>query len=158
MLRTSTPTPSCHHSDDDEQRSGSRRRSEAPTSRGSGAYTSLSHITPFAFFPSSDPPPRPRPRPRPLASPMPYSQSPSTPQSASATLVSSSASRNSFTIGSTSFEGRRPTRVPRESQFVYKRGRKHHSYGSEKAPYPVTYDRDIIDVCVPLPSCSVFSV
>lgn len=140
-------------------RLGSRRRSQPPTNRRSGAYPSLSHISPFAFFSSalSDlNPPRhrtpssPVPIPTPVSMPMPYPPTPSTPQSASATLVSvGTTGRNSFTTNNSSFEGRRPVRLAKESQFCYKRGRKHHSYGSEKAPYPVSYDRDVIDVLRP---------
>ncbi|KAI0068108.1 S-adenosyl-L-methionine-dependent methyltransferase [Artomyces pyxidatus] len=45
----------------------------------------------------------------------------------------------------TSFEGRRAPRMNRENQFVNKHGRKHHNYKPEKAPYPMSYDRDIMD-------------
>lgn len=40
-----------------------------------------------------------------------------------------------------------PVAEPRrkENQFVKKRGRKHHNYPPGKAPYPISYDRDILD-------------
>ena len=47
-------------------------------------------------------------------------------------------SASNATATSNSFDGKRP---PKESQFVYKHGQRHHSYDPEKAPYPVSYDR-----------------
>ncbi|SRR5216684_874782 len=40
-----------------------------------------------------------------------------------------------------------PAAEPRrkENQFVIKRGHKHHNYPPGKAPYPISYDRDILD-------------
>jgi len=40
-----------------------------------------------------------------------------------------------------------PVAEPRrkENQFVNKRGRKHHNYPPGKAPYPISYDRDVLD-------------
>ncbi|KAI9512507.1 hypothetical protein F5148DRAFT_1351823 [Russula earlei] len=40
-----------------------------------------------------------------------------------------------------------PVAEPRrkENQFVDKRGRKHHNYPPGKAPYPISYDRDVLD-------------
>ncbi|ETW87004.1 hypothetical protein HETIRDRAFT_59014, partial [Heterobasidion irregulare TC 32-1] len=63
------------------------------------------------------------------------------------------SSRASTTTASASkansFEGRRgPPRTGKENQFTYKNGRKHHAYGSEKAPYPLSYDREVVDVDV----------
>jgi hypothetical protein len=33
----------------------------------------------------------------------------------------------------------------KENQFVDKHGRKHHNYPPGKAPYPISYDRDVLD-------------
>ncbi|KAI0031418.1 hypothetical protein K488DRAFT_52142 [Vararia minispora EC-137] len=44
-----------------------------------------------------------------------------------------------------SFDSRRPTRPTRENQWVEKHGRKHHGYAAAKAPYPLSYDKDILD-------------
>ena len=33
----------------------------------------------------------------------------------------------------------------RENQFVDKHGRKHHNYPPGKAPYPISYDKDVLD-------------
>ena len=40
-----------------------------------------------------------------------------------------------------------PNAEPRrkENQFIDKRGRKHHNYPPGKAPYPLSYDRDLLD-------------
>ncbi|KAI0045204.1 S-adenosyl-L-methionine-dependent methyltransferase [Auriscalpium vulgare] len=45
----------------------------------------------------------------------------------------------------TTVDARRPSRTARENQFVSKYGRKHHDYKPEKAPYPMSYDKDIMD-------------
>ncbi|KAA1467967.1 S-adenosyl-L-methionine-dependent methyltransferase [Dentipellis sp. KUC8613] len=75
------------------------------------------------------------------SSPPDYYSRPST-----ATGSSSSSSVHASHAPSTSFESRRPLRTNRESQFSFKHGHKHHNYGSEKAPYPVSYDKDVIDM------------
>ncbi|KAI0315261.1 hypothetical protein OF83DRAFT_1132816 [Amylostereum chailletii] len=49
------------------------------------------------------------------------------------------------TAGVTSFDSQRPNRRPKEDQFIEKYGRRHHSYGSTKAPYTLSYDKDILD-------------
>jgi len=33
----------------------------------------------------------------------------------------------------------------KENQFVNKHGRKHHNYPQGKAPYPISYDKDVLD-------------
>lgn len=45
-----------------------------------------------------------------------------------------------------------PIAEPRrkENQFINKRGRKHHNYPPGKAPYPISYDRDILDGWAPV--------
>jgi hypothetical protein len=45
------------------------------------------------------------------------------------------------------FETRRST-ARKEGHFVYKHGQRHHSYDSEKAPYPLCYDRSVLDLLV----------
>ncbi|KAJ3548860.1 hypothetical protein NMY22_g1106 [Coprinellus aureogranulatus] len=52
--------------------------------------------------------------------------------------------RTSFSNGS-SVDGKRQARQ-RETQFILKYGRRHHSYDSEKAPYPMCYDKDIVEL------------
>ena len=34
----------------------------------------------------------------------------------------------------------------KETQFQVKYGHRHHTYGSDKAPYPVSYDRSILEL------------
>ncbi|KAF5385090.1 hypothetical protein D9615_001276 [Tricholomella constricta] len=48
-------------------------------------------------------------------------------------------------IATPSFDGRRHPRL-KEGQFLYKHGHRHHSYDSEKAPYPLSYDRHILEI------------
>ncbi|KAG6837675.1 hypothetical protein H0H93_004951 [Arthromyces matolae] len=45
----------------------------------------------------------------------------------------------------TAFDGRRHPRL-KEGQFHFKHGHRHHSYDSEKAPYPLSYDRHILEI------------
>lgn len=52
-----------------------------------------------------------------------------------------------ITSPTTSFEGRRGLRTTRENQFTVKHGRKHHDYPAAKAPYALSYDKDILDRC-----------
>ncbi|KAG7099625.1 hypothetical protein E1B28_001453 [Marasmius oreades] len=42
-------------------------------------------------------------------------------------------------------QGRRTTR-PKESQFIYKHGQRLHSFDPEKAPYPLSYDRYVLEL------------
>ena len=53
-----------------------------------------------------------------------------------------------------------PAAEPRrkENQFVNKRGRKHHNYPPGKAPYPISYDRDLLDRQLSLNSTSTLSL
>ena len=43
------------------------------------------------------------------------------------------------------FDGKRHPRH-KEGQFVYKHGKRHHSYDSEKAPYPLSYDKEVLEM------------
>ncbi|VDB86572.1 unnamed protein product [Peniophora sp. CBMAI 1063] len=52
---------------------------------------------------------------------------------------------DTITSPTTSFEGRRGQRTTRENQFTLKHGRKHHDYPAAKAPYALSYDKDILD-------------
>ncbi|KZV74809.1 S-adenosyl-L-methionine-dependent methyltransferase [Peniophora sp. CONT] len=52
---------------------------------------------------------------------------------------------STITSPTTSFEGRRGLRTTRENQFTLKHGRKHHDYPAAKAPYALSYDKDILD-------------
>ena len=54
---------------------------------------------------------------------------------------------DTITSPTTSFEGRRAHRTTRENQFTLKHGRKHHDYPAAKAPYALSYDKDILDRC-----------
>jgi hypothetical protein len=36
----------------------------------------------------------------------------------------------------------------KESHFLDKYGQRHHSYDAEKAPYPLSYDRSVLELCV----------
>lgn len=44
-----------------------------------------------------------------------------------------------------SSDSKRPSRL-KETQFQVKYGHKHHSYDPEKAPYPVSYDRHVLEL------------
>ncbi|KAF9270626.1 hypothetical protein L218DRAFT_889210 [Marasmius fiardii PR-910] len=56
------------------------------------------------------------------------------------------ATFTSTTPKSYSFDqGRRITR-PKESQFIYKHGQRLHSFDPEKAPYPLSYDRYVLEL------------
>lgn len=56
----------------------------------------------------------------------------------------------SYSTGSTSYSGE-GRRHMRRKDFQYKYGKKHHSYDKEKAPYPLSYDRNVLELCVLLP-------
>ncbi|XP_006454102.1 hypothetical protein AGABI2DRAFT_182094 [Agaricus bisporus var. bisporus H97] len=60
-------------------------------------------------------------------------------------LISSARVSLSGTTTSGHFETRRST-TRKEGHFVYKHGQRHHSYDSEKAPYPLCYDRSVLDL------------
>jgi hypothetical protein len=62
------------------------------------------------------------------------------------TLVAPPRSSNVTTI-TTNGAGKRLARA-KETQFLMKHGHKHHSFDAEKAPYPVSYDRHIIEMLV----------
>ena len=53
----------------------------------------------------------------------------------------------STTTLSSSFDGKRLPRL-KESQFLLKHGQRHHSYDPEKAPYPLSYDRHVLELYV----------
>ncbi|KAJ3725582.1 hypothetical protein DFJ43DRAFT_1002537 [Lentinula guzmanii] len=61
----------------------------------------------------------------------------------SATASSSSSPPRSST--NISIDGRRHTRS-KETQFNYRYGQKLHSFEPEKAPYPISYDKDILEL------------
>ena len=44
----------------------------------------------------------------------------------------------------------------RRKDFQYKYGQRHHSYDSEKAPYPLSYDKHVLELYV-LPFSSQYS-
>ncbi|KAF5323360.1 hypothetical protein D9611_005643 [Ephemerocybe angulata] len=56
----------------------------------------------------------------------------------------SAPSLHSFATNSSS-DGKRTARQ-RETQFILKHGQRHHSYDSEKAPYPLSYDRQVVEM------------
>ncbi|KAF9074835.1 hypothetical protein BDP27DRAFT_1316051 [Rhodocollybia butyracea] len=56
--------------------------------------------------------------------------------------ASSSPPRSS--IATSTSEGRRQHR-PKDTQFVYKYGRKLHALSQEKAPYPLSYDQEVLE-------------
>ncbi|KAJ3829833.1 hypothetical protein F5880DRAFT_1519593 [Lentinula raphanica] len=62
----------------------------------------------------------------------------------SSAASSSSPPRSSTNI-STSTDGRRHTRL-KETQFNYRYGQKLHSFEPEKAPYPISYDSEILEL------------
>ena len=46
----------------------------------------------------------------------------------------------------TSDSGTISRRVPRNKDFLIKHGHRHHSFDPEKAPYPLSYDRQILEL------------
>lgn len=58
--------------------------------------------------------------------------------------ITSSPPRSS-TNTSINTEGKRRTRL-KETQFTYRYGQKLHSFEPEKAPYPVSYDKEILEL------------
>ncbi|KAF8078906.1 hypothetical protein FPV67DRAFT_1466813 [Lyophyllum atratum] len=48
-------------------------------------------------------------------------------------------------VPKSSFDGKRHPRL-KEGQFLYKHGHRHHSYDNEKAPYPLSYDRHVLEI------------
>ncbi|KAJ7597490.1 hypothetical protein C8J56DRAFT_920209 [Mycena floridula] len=66
-----------------------------------------------------------------------------------ASASSSTAMPRSGTISSTrtkssSIDAKRPR--PKDSSFIMKHGHKHHSFDHEKAPYPLAYDRQFLEM------------
>ncbi|KAK7465408.1 hypothetical protein VKT23_005386 [Stygiomarasmius scandens] len=59
------------------------------------------------------------------------------------TTASGSPPRSSFATTSVSFDGKRK---PKDSQFEIKNGQKLHSFDAEKAPYPLSYDKHILEL------------
>jgi hypothetical protein len=55
--------------------------------------------------------------------------------------------QSTVTLTSSSFDGKRQPRL-KESQFVFKHGQRHHCYDPEKAPYPLSYDRHVLELYV----------
>ena len=50
-------------------------------------------------------------------------------------------------------------RYLRRKDFQYKYGQRHHSYDSEKAPYPLSYDKRVLELCVlPFPLFAVAGI
>lgn len=45
---------------------------------------------------------------------------------------------------------RRRSVLLKQTQFTKKHGRRHHGFDKEKAPYPLSYDRLAVDLCVAL--------
>ncbi len=35
-----------------------------------------------------------------------------------------------------------------KGHFVHRHGQRHHSFDNEKAPYPMSYNRDVLETCV----------
>ncbi|KAF9454137.1 hypothetical protein P691DRAFT_810855 [Macrolepiota fuliginosa MF-IS2] len=60
-------------------------------------------------------------------------------------ISQSASSSTQSTASASTFDTRRST-TRREGQFIYKHGQRHHSYDSEKAPYPLSYDRAVLDL------------
>ncbi|KXN88799.1 Demethylmenaquinone methyltransferase [Leucoagaricus sp. SymC.cos] len=50
------------------------------------------------------------------------------------------------TASAASFDTARRLTARKEGNFVFKHGQRHHSYDSEKAPYPLSYDRAVLDL------------
>ena len=46
----------------------------------------------------------------------------------------------------------------KRKDFQYKHGQRHHSYDKEKAPYPLSYDKQVLEMCVHLSSSLIYSM
>lgn len=68
-----------------------------------------------------------------------------TPRPSSATTMVAPSRPSTGTTMSFHSEGKRQPRS-KETQFQMKYGHKHHSYDPEKAPYPVSYDRRVLEL------------
>ena len=69
----------------------------------------------------------------------------STPRSSFATTVVAPSRPSTATALTYNSDTKRQQRA-KESQFQVKYGHRHHTYGSDKAPYPVSYDRSILEL------------
>lgn len=69
----------------------------------------------------------------------------STPRPSSASTVVASSRPSTATNITHNSDTKRQQRA-KETQFQIKYGHKHHTYGSDKAPYPVSYDRSILEL------------
>lgn len=56
----------------------------------------------------------------------------------------SSLAHDRFSVLSPENGGTKKGRGSREDNFTMKHGSRHHSYDPEKAPYPLSYDKDFI--------------
>lgn len=52
------------------------------------------------------------------------------------------------TLSTTSTTSSRRTGTRKEGQFVFKHGQRHHGYDNEKAPYPLSYERSVLELSV----------
>lgn len=59
----------------------------------------------------------------------------------------SSATTHTDSSGASASNGRRPSNK-KENQFVFSHGSKLHAYGRDKAPYPFSYNRDVLELYV----------
>lgn len=69
----------------------------------------------------------------------------STPRASNATTLVAPSRPSNVTTMTTNGGGKRLARA-KETQFLIKYGHKHHSFDAEKAPYPVSYDRHIVEM------------
>jgi hypothetical protein len=60
-------------------------------------------------------------------------------------MTANTAQRHMNSPSPPPFDGKRHPRH-KEGQFVYKYGKRHHSYDREKAPYPLSYDKEVLEM------------
>lgn len=52
------------------------------------------------------------------------------------------------TASAASLDNTKRSTARKEGNFTFKHGQRHHSYDSEKAPYPLCYDRPVLELLV----------
>ena len=59
----------------------------------------------------------------------------------------SSATSTSFVADRPSLDDKRLAGQPK-GHFIYRHGQRHHSFDNEKAPYPLSYSKELLEMCV----------
>lgn len=71
---------------------------------------------------------------------------------------SGTSSHSAYSTASSSTIDTKRTTTRKDEHFTYKHGQRHHSYDREKAPYPLSYDRSILELYVLPPKSPLLDV